>query len=64
MGPGRFAVEDGADDAADVIVSGAPTDVLRWVWNRDCAGEPSAVTVEGNREAVNELRRCIGAATR
>jgi hypothetical protein len=62
-GPGLFAVEDGADDAADVIVSGPPTAVLRWAWNRESTGEPSAVMVEGPLEAVQELRRCIIIAT-
>jgi len=63
-GPGRFAVEDGAgDDAADVRVSGPPTAVLRWLWNREGAGEPSGVTVEGAPEAVEELRRCTVTAT-
>ncbi|GAA0850482.1 maleylpyruvate isomerase family mycothiol-dependent enzyme [Streptosporangium amethystogenes subsp. fukuiense] len=63
-GPGLFAVEDGAgDDAADVTVSGPPTAVLRWMWNRESAGEPSGVTVEGAPEAVEELRRCIVMAT-
>lgn len=63
-GPGLFEVEDGpGDGAADVTVSGAPAAVLRWVWNRDGAGEPSAVTVDGPPEAVEELRRCIVTAT-
>jgi uncharacterized protein (TIGR03083 family) len=63
-GPGLFAVEDGAaDDAADVTVSGPPTAVLRWAWNRESAGEPSGVTVEGAPEAVEELRRCLVTAT-
>jgi uncharacterized protein (TIGR03083 family) len=63
-GPGLFAVEDGAGkDATDVTVSGPPADVLRWVWNREGAGEPSGVTVEGAAEAVAELRRCIVTAT-
>ena len=63
-GPGQFAVEDGAgDEAADVTVSGSPTSLLRWVWNREAAGEPSGVTVEGAAEAVDELRRCIVTAT-
>jgi uncharacterized protein (TIGR03083 family) len=63
--PGRFTVEDGAGDdaAADVTVSGPPAAVLRWVWNRESAGEPSGVTVEGAPEAVEELRRCITTAT-
>jgi uncharacterized protein (TIGR03083 family) len=63
-GPGLFTVEDGAgDDAADVTVSGPPTAVLRWVWNRESAGESSGVTVEGAPEAVAELRQCIVIAT-
>ena len=69
-GPGLFAVEDGAGGneagaagAADVTVSGTPEAVLRWVWNRESAGEPSGVTVEGPPEAVEELRRCIVTAT-
>jgi len=63
-GPGLFTVEDGAgDDVTDVTVNGPPTAVLRWVWNREGAGEPSGVTVEGAPEAVAELRRCIVTAT-
>jgi hypothetical protein len=37
--------------------------VLRWLWNREAAGEPSGVTVEGPPEAVQELRRCTVTAT-
>jgi uncharacterized protein (TIGR03083 family) len=63
-GPGVFAVADGAGDRpADVTVSGPPAAVLRWVWNREAAGEPSGVTVEGAPDAVAELRRCIVTAT-
>ena len=63
-GPGLFAVQDGAgDDPADVTVSGAPAAVLRWAWNREGAGGPSGVTVDGPPEAVAELRRCIVTAT-
>lgn len=62
-GPGEFAVEDGDRGPADVTVSGTPTAVLRWVWNREDAGEPSTVRVEGAPEAVDELRRCIVTAT-
>ncbi|MCA2219168.1 maleylpyruvate isomerase family mycothiol-dependent enzyme [Jidongwangia harbinensis] len=63
-GPGVFAVADGAgDDPADVTVSGPPAAVLRWMWNRQAAGEPSGVTVEGDPEAIAELRRCIVTAT-
>jgi uncharacterized protein (TIGR03083 family) len=63
-GPGLFVVEDGADDSvADLIVSGAPAPLLRWMWNREGPGEPSVVTVEGSAEAADELRRCITTAT-
>ena len=63
-GPGVVTVEDGAgDDAAEVTVSGPPAAVLRWVWNREGAGEPNGVTVEGAPSAVEELRRCIVTAT-
>jgi uncharacterized protein (TIGR03083 family) len=61
-GPGQFIVEDGADGDTDVTISGPPTDVLRWVWNR-AGDEPSAVTVDGPAEAVDELQRCITTAT-
>lgn len=37
--------------------------VLRWLWNREKAGEPSGVTVEGALDAVEELRGCIVVAT-
>ena len=63
-GPGLFAVDNGAGaEPADVTVSGSPTAVLRWAWNRDRAGEPSGVTVTGAPEAVEEVRRCIVTAT-
>jgi uncharacterized protein (TIGR03083 family) len=62
-GPGLFAVDDGDLDAADVTVSGPPTALLRWVWNREGAGEASAVTLDGVPEAVDTLRRCIVIAT-
>ena len=63
-GPELFTVADGAgDEAADVTVSGPPTAVLRWVWNREDPGGPSEATVEGGQKAVDELRRCIVMAT-
>jgi uncharacterized protein (TIGR03083 family) len=63
-GPGLFEVADGTGDGeADVTVSGPPAAVLRWVWNREAPGEPSGVTVDGDPDAVAELRRCIVVAT-
>lgn len=67
--PGQFAVEGGlggklAEEATpDVIISGTPTDVLRWSWNRETPGESSRVTVEGSPAALAALRRCIVIAT-
>ncbi|SIM79308.1 maleylpyruvate isomerase family mycothiol-dependent enzyme [Micromonospora cremea] len=62
-GPGVFRVTDGAADAADVSVTGPPAAMLRWVWGRELAGQPSGVTIEGPAEAVTQLRRCIATAT-
>jgi hypothetical protein len=67
--PGRFAVDGGPaeqpaeDSVADVTVSGTPTDVLRWSWNRETPGEPSRVTVDGSEEALAEFGRCVVIAT-
>nr|WP_269766847.1 hypothetical protein [Micromonospora phaseoli] len=47
----------------DVVVSGPPEAVLRWLWSRASPGGPSAVTVEGPPEAVSELRRRTVTAT-
>ena len=46
-----------------VTISGAPTELLRWVWNRETAGEPSGVTVEGAPDALARFRRCVVTAT-
>lgn len=66
-GPGRFDVADDAADAADApadaSIAGPPAALLRWVWNREAAGQPSGVTVEGSPDAVSVLRRCIVTAT-
>ena len=47
----------------DVTVSGTPTDVLRWAWNRETPGEPSRVTIEGDADALAEFRHCVVIAT-
>jgi uncharacterized protein (TIGR03083 family) len=75
--PGNLTVEGGPDVQAaaeqaaaaksDVSVSGTPTAVLRWAWNRDLAtsapGESSSVVVAGDSGALDELRRCVVEAT-
>jgi uncharacterized protein (TIGR03083 family) len=67
--PGRFGVGGGpgmtVPDVArtDVTVNGAPEALLRWVWNRQSAREPSGVAVEGEPGALAEFRRCVVIAT-
>ena len=67
--PGEFTVSDGTGKPGsdrvtpDVTVSGAPTDVLRWAWNRETPGEPSRVTIGGDADALAEFRRCVVIAT-
>jgi uncharacterized protein (TIGR03083 family) len=61
--PVTFTVEDGAMDGADVTISGAPTAMLRWVWNREPTTGPSGVTVDGSPEAVQELKRVLVTST-
>ncbi|PBC67391.1 uncharacterized protein (TIGR03083 family) [Streptomyces sp. TLI_235] len=66
-GPGLFTAEGGpgriGGGAVDAVVSGPPAAVLRWVWNRQDADPSPGVVVEGDPEAVAELRRCIVIAT-
>jgi uncharacterized protein (TIGR03083 family) len=67
--PGQFTVAGGPGEPVpgaatlDVTVSGTPTDVLRWAWNRETPGEPSLVTVGGDAGALAEFRRCVVIAT-
>jgi uncharacterized protein (TIGR03083 family) len=67
--PGRFSVGGGPGMAvpdtarADVTIGGAPAALLRWVWNREPADEASAVTIEGDPDALAEFRRCVVTAT-
>ena len=49
--------------AQDVTVSGTPTDMLRWAWNRVTPDERSQVTVGGDAGALAEFRRCVVIAT-
>ncbi|HEY1643020.1 MAG TPA: maleylpyruvate isomerase family mycothiol-dependent enzyme [Streptosporangiaceae bacterium] len=59
-GPGTLEVADGpGGTAADLTVSGPPSAVLRWAWNREAAAELSGVTVTGPPGALAELQRCI-----
>jgi uncharacterized protein (TIGR03083 family) len=67
--PGQFTVAGGAGGqlagpvTPDVTVSGTPTDVLRWAWNREAPGEPSRVTIGGDADALAEFRRFVAIAT-
>jgi uncharacterized protein (TIGR03083 family) len=67
--PGLFTVAGGPGEPApgaaapDVTVSGTPTDVLRWAWNRQAPGELSRVKVGGDADALMGFRRCVVLAT-
>lgn len=67
--PGQFTVEGGPGErisgtvTPDVTVSGPPSAVLRWAWNRETPGEPSLVTIGGDAGAMAEFRRCVVMAT-
>jgi uncharacterized protein (TIGR03083 family) len=62
--PGTFTVADGtAGQTVDVTISGPPTEVLRWVWNREGPNEVAQVSVAGPPDAVAQLKRCIVIAT-
>jgi hypothetical protein len=37
--------------------------MLRWAWNREAAGNGSGVTIDGDADAVTELRACLFEAT-
>ena len=59
-GPGLTAGDEGSPD---VTISGTPTALLRWAWNREAAGEPSAVALDGDQKALTEFRQCVVIAT-
>jgi uncharacterized protein (TIGR03083 family) len=67
--PGSISVEGGPNTTAaavtntDATITGAPTALLRWAWNRATPGEPPAVTIDGPAADLTELRRCIVIAT-
>lgn len=51
---------------SDVTISGSPAAVLRWAWNREPQGGTpgdAEVRIDGNVEALTELRQCVVAAT-
>jgi uncharacterized protein (TIGR03083 family) len=66
--PGSFSVGGGPGmtvpdfSNVDVAISGTPTAMLQWVWNRETPGAPSPLTIEGHPD-LTELRRCITIAT-
>jgi uncharacterized protein (TIGR03083 family) len=59
-GPGTVA---GATGVHDVSVTGSPAAVLRWAWNREAAGKGGEVIINGDSDAVTELRACLFEAT-
>ena len=67
--PGRFTVQGGPGQtitdvtAPDLTVSGTPTDLLRWAWNRETPGAVSPLRVDGDIEGLVEFRACVVEAT-
>lgn len=67
--PDRLTVDGGPGEILsgsaqpDVTISGAPADILRWAWNRETPGAASPVRIEGNADALSELRQCVVVAT-
>jgi len=67
-GPGRFGVAGGPGETvdagtADVVVRGTPAALLRWVWNRESPDASAGITVEGDADALPDLRRFVVIAT-
>lgn len=68
-GPGTLTVEGGPDEKdngsapVDLTVSGTPTAILRWVWNRESPSEPSSVTFDGSQHSLAVFQRCVVIAT-
>jgi uncharacterized protein (TIGR03083 family) len=66
--PGSFSVGGGPGMTpatftdTDTTISGTPTALLRWAWNRDAPGEPPAISINGNPD-LTEFRRCVVIAT-
>jgi uncharacterized protein (TIGR03083 family) len=66
--PGSFSVGGGPGMTVaeftytDTTITGTPTALLRWAWNRETPGEPSPVTIEGLAD-LTEFRRCVVIAT-
>jgi uncharacterized protein (TIGR03083 family) len=67
--PGQFVVAGGPGEQVnstatpDVTLSGTPTQLLRWAWNRETPGEPTGLRVTGDSGALAEFRRCVVLAT-
>ena len=62
--PQTLIVEDApVPDDADATISGGPTAVLRWAWNRETPNQPSAVTITGNPDALATYHQIVVAAT-
>jgi uncharacterized protein (TIGR03083 family) len=67
--PASLTVKGGPDDpapadaTADVTITGTPTAVLRWAWNRETPAQLSDVTIKGDTKALAELRQCVVLST-
>jgi uncharacterized protein (TIGR03083 family) len=61
-GPATTAPTVTNTDTIDTTITGTPTALLRWAWNRTAPGEPPSLTIEGNRD-FTEFRRCVVTST-
>jgi uncharacterized protein (TIGR03083 family) len=68
ISPGAFTVGGGpgmtvADfTSTDTTITGTPTALLRWLWNRQTPGDSPTVTIKGT-EDLDVFHRCIVLAT-
>jgi uncharacterized protein (TIGR03083 family) len=66
--PATFTVSGGPGMTAPTLtnpattITGTPTALLRWAWNRNAPGKPPSITIEGNQD-LTEFRRCVVTST-
>jgi uncharacterized protein (TIGR03083 family) len=66
--PGHFDVTGGPGvtvdgSTPDVVVRGTPGALLRWAWNREVPGMETAVSLEGDLDALRDFRQFVVIAT-
>ncbi len=54
-GPGTTTPTRRHTDTTATTITGPPTALLRWAWNRNAPGKPPSITIEGNQD-LTEFR--------